>query len=143
MNRQGFTLLELLLVLSILMTMTAIILPIGNKWVRTSVEDDAVQSIIATIYSLQSYSMAHGKMTQLHFPSSGTIYVASVPGEIEFSRQAFPNGMRVISNSSTLSSILFLPNGNVLEVGTLIIRRSSDTVQLKIQMERGRVIIHE
>ena len=49
----------MILVLSVLSIVTAIIFPIGDKWIRTTSEENALQAFIATIHSLQAYSMAN------------------------------------------------------------------------------------
>ena len=58
-KESGFTFLEMILVLAVLSIMTAIILPIGDKWIQTASEEDALQVFIATVHNLQAYSMAN------------------------------------------------------------------------------------
>ena len=71
-NESGFTFLEMILVLAVLSIMTAIILPIGDKWIQAESEDDALQAFVATVYNLQAYSMANYMATGLQFKNSGT-----------------------------------------------------------------------
>ncbi|MBO1910275.1 type II secretion system protein, partial [Microvirga sp. 3-52] len=88
-GESGFTLIELVFVLSIAIILSGVILPVGSKWIRTTVEDDALKAIVITIQSLQSYSMANNAYTRLRFSTTETqtMYIAEAPGKIEFSRK--------------------------------------------------------
>lgn len=143
-NEKGFTLIELILVLSIVALMTAIIIPVGGKWVRTTTEEDAIESIVATVYSIQSYAMAHRVYTRLSFIDTGsqTEYIASAPGHIELSRKLLPEGMYV-SDSSGLKEIEFHANGNIIKFGVLTIVGESGRTRITFQFQRGRMIISE
>lgn len=143
-NEKGFTLIELLLVLSVVVIMTAIIIPVGGKWVRTTTEEDAIASLVATVYSIQSYAMAHGVYTKLSFieTDSRTMYIASAPGKVEFSRKFLPEGM-YIEDSSGLKEIEFHANGDIIKFGSLIIVGKSENTKITFQFQRGRMIISE
>ena len=51
--------------------MTAIIIPIGDKWIQDESEEDALQAFIASVYNLQAYSMANDVATGMEFRDSG------------------------------------------------------------------------
>ena len=80
-KESGFTFLEMILVLSVVSVVTAIIIPIGDKWIQAESEEDALQAFIASIHNLQAYSMANHVVTRLDFKNSGTEYITSVPGK--------------------------------------------------------------
>lgn len=141
-KESGFTFLELLLVLAVLSTMTAIIIPVGDKWIRTDAEEDALHSFLAAIYSLQSYSLANEVLTQMTFRDSGTMYISSASGKGTFARNVFPPGMRVAS-SSPMKSVEFKPNGDIVNSGTLTIQSKAGVKQIRFQFQRGRMIISE
>lgn len=143
-NEKGFTLIELILVLSVVVIMTAIIMPVGGKWVRTTTEEDAIESIVATVYSIQSYAMAHRVYTRLSFIDTGsrTAYVAAAPGRIELSRKLLPEGMYV-SDSSGLKEIEFHANGDIMKFGALTIVGKTGKTKITFQFQRGRMIISE
>ncbi|WP_082295039.1 type II secretion system protein [Sporosarcina ureilytica] len=143
-SQQGFTLIEMTFVLSIVILLTAIIMPLGNKWFQSAAEEDAIASIIATIYSLQSYSMAYNELTRLSFKSSGTqtMYIALVPGKRELSKRLLPEGMYV-SDSSALKQVEFLGNGNIVQSGVLTIVGKTGKTAITFQFQRGRMIISE
>lgn len=143
-KEDGFTILELLLVLSIVMIMSAIIIPAGAKWLHKTEEENAIQSIVLTIHSLQSYAMAHGVSTKLEIKNEGerTFYIASVPGKVELSRKALPKGMRR-GTSIDFREIGFHADGDIINSGRLIIVGKSGLTHIVFQFQRGRMIISE
>lgn len=143
-NENGFTLLELVLVLVVVSIMTAIIIPVGEKWIRTTAEEDALQSLVVTIHSLQSYAIAHGAYTRLSFrkPESRTMYVAAAPGREELSRKYLPEGMH-LSTSSHLQAVEFQSNGDIFNFGTLTLVTKTGRTTITFQFQRGRMIISE
>ncbi|WP_160117612.1 competence type IV pilus minor pilin ComGD [Filibacter tadaridae] len=138
----GFTFLELLLVLSVVSIMTVIIIPLGDKWIRTTTEEAALQSLIASIHNLQAYSIANNVRTRLQFTNSGTTYITSVQGGSEFARTTFPKGMKYISSSS-IKYVDFYSNGDIAKFGVLAIGTSSGTINITFQFQRGRMILHK
>lgn len=145
-RESGFTFLEMILVLAVLSIMTAIILPIGDKWMQAESEDNALQAFMSTVYSLQAYSMANYAATGLEFRDSGTeytsFYLLSKEGKVEVAQNVFPKGMRLAS-SSQLKSINFDGNGDILKSGTMAFLTSSGIIEIRFQFQRGRMIIHE
>lgn len=138
----GFTFLELLMVVTVIVILTAVILPFGDKWIRTESEKDAIQAFIASIQNIQAYSMANQVVTRMEFQHSGTEYFTSVIGKPEFSRTRFPEGMRLAS-SSQLKSVEFHANGNIIHSGTLTFLTSTGLTDIRLQFQRGRMIIYE
>ncbi|WP_186670581.1 type II secretion system protein [Sporosarcina sp. BP05] len=145
-KESGFTFLEMILVVAVLSIMTAIILPIGDKWIQAESEDDALQAFMVTVYSLQAYSMANYAATSLEFRDGGTEYITSYllgkEGKVGVAQNVFPKGMRLAS-SSQLKSIKFDGNGDILKPGTMAFFTSSGIIEIRFQFQRGRMIIHE
>jgi competence protein ComGD len=145
-NESGFTFLEMILVLAVLSIMTAIILPIGDKWIQAESEDDALQAFVATVYNLQAYSMANYMATGLQFKDSGTEYITSYllsgKGRVEIARCVLPKGMR-LSASSQLKVIEFDGNGDIKKSGTMAFLTSSGRIEIRFQFQRGRMLIYE
>jgi competence protein ComGD len=139
-TERGFTFIELLLVLTVFTIITLIILPIGDKWIQETSEEAALQSFIASVYSLQSYAIANDVYTQMQFRDSGTMYISSAPGKGVLSRNVFPKGMRVAS-SSPLAEIGFHHDGDIVKSGTLTIQTNNRMIQIRFQFQRGRMII--
>lgn len=136
----GFTFLEIILVLSVLSILTAIIIPLGDRWIRETSDEEGLRLLIAEIQSLQSYSLANGVYTKLRFRDLGREYVSSTTNGIELNRKRFPEGMTKL-DSSNLKSVDFQPNGSLVELGTLAIRTNSGIILIKFQFQQGRMII--
>ncbi|WP_203246921.1 prepilin-type N-terminal cleavage/methylation domain-containing protein [Sporosarcina beigongshangi] len=141
-NESGFTFLEMILVLSVVSLVTFIILPIGDKWIRSASEEDGLQAFVAAIHNIQAYSMANNVATRLDFKNSGTMYITLVPGKREFVRTTFPMGMR-LSDSSSMKAVEFQPNGDIVRSGTLVLETSSGLTEIRFQFQRGRMIVYE
>ena len=141
-KESGFTFLEMILVLAVLSIMTAIILPIGDQWIRVKSEGDALQVFIASVQDMQAYSMANSVITQLEFKHSGSEYTTSELSGKVIARNVFPEGMHYI-NSSTSSKVGFHANGDIIKAGTLAFSTSSGVIEIRLQFQRGRMIIYE
>ena len=141
-NEGGFTFLELMMVLSVVAVMTAIIIPLGDKWIKTNAERDAIQALIASIQNMQAYSMAHHVVTGMNFQYNGTEYYTWTSGQPEVSRTSFPVGMRLAS-SSRLKSVEFHANGDIIHSGTMTLLTSTGATEIRLQFQRGRMIIYE
>lgn len=143
-SEKGFTFLELLLVLSVVSILTAIVMPIGNKWAQATSEEEAIQLLTSTIYSMQSYAIAHKETTRVHFKriDNQTKYIADRVGKGIISETYLPESMRV-SSSSSLKEIIFAANGDIVNFGTLTFLTNTGTISIKFQFQHGRMIISE
>ena len=130
------------MVLSVVAVMTAIIIPLGDKWIKTNSERDAIQALIASIQNMQAYSMAHHVVTGMNFQYNGTEYYTWTSGQPEVSRTSFPVGMRLAS-SSRLKSVEFHANGDIIHSGTMTLLTSTGATEIQLQFQRGRMIIYE
>lgn len=141
-RESGFTFLELILVLAIMTTLTAVIIPLGDRWIQKKTEADAIQSLILEIQSIQSYAIANNVNTWMIFGDNGKEYISTAsPGKV-LSKKTFPDGISKLPNSP-LSGIGFTGHGNITKLGTLTIKTPSGPVQLRFQFQRGRVIVGE
>lgn len=131
-------------VLSIAILLTVMMMPFGFKWIQAKTEEDAIDSIVATIYSLQSYSIAHNEYTRLRFKTTGEItsYIAERPGRETFSIRELPEGM-CIAESSAMKAVGFTGNGNIEKSGVLTIITQTKRTTIAFQFQRGRMIIRE
>ena len=63
-------------------------------------------------------------------------------GNLSFQELALPDGMRLAS-SSRLKAVEFHANGNIINSGTLTFLTSSGLTEIRLQFQRGRMIIYE
>lgn len=144
-DERGFTMIELLFVLFIVILMSSVIMAVGTKWTTLSEEDAALRSIVSTIYSLQAYAMAHEVNTRLIFRNTKgrMAYVAEVPGYYEITRNLLPEGMTLIT-SSNLMTVEFYRDGAIAKFGTIRFRmKDGSQRRITVQIARGRMMIGE
>lgn len=141
-KESGFTFLELILVLAIMSILTVIIIPLGDGWIQKKTEEDAIQSLILEIQSVQSYAIANNAYAWIYFDNNGKEYISSATAGKRLSKKVFPDGIS-LSIDSPLKSVGFTGNGNISSLGTLTLKMPSGLVQLRFQFQRGRVIVGE
>ncbi|WP_301109743.1 prepilin-type N-terminal cleavage/methylation domain-containing protein [Sporosarcina sp.] len=141
-RQQGFTFVELLLVLSILVVLTAVILPFSEKRLHAMSEEDALKAFMATVHETQLYAATHREHVRLRFSEGGSVY-KSFRGDLSvFASGRFPEGMVKVQNTG-LAELEFQPSGNMYPTGKLTIRtKNSGTKTITFQFERGRMLIN-
>lgn len=137
----GFTFLELLLVLSIVVILTVLALPFGEKWLSGRAEEEALQAFIASVYKMQAHSLASGYPTELTLKNNGATYIITSNLEGEMDRMDFPAGMRI--STGAMRRLEFNGNGQIRESGTITVNMTKRTVELRFQLQYGRIILHE
>lgn len=142
-SEEGFTLIESVVVLFIAMTLSSMVLHYTYKFMAHHSEQDALDLFVASIYEMQAYSMGNYLFTHLYFTvrNGTTYYIVENANEEELIVQALPPSMTLDPNSR-LRTVLFHPNGNILEFGSLTLATQRGKVRLAFQMQRGRVIVH-
>ncbi|MFC5603542.1 competence type IV pilus minor pilin ComGD [Sporosarcina koreensis] len=138
-NEVGFTFLEMLLVLSVVAVLTAVILPIGDRWITKQSEKEALYTFIATIHHAQAYAMANETRTAIRFRNSGKSYSLFAPSTVTYSTIDFPEGMHLFNGHT----IEFHPDGQIVNPGTIILRTTNGDKRLTLQLQHGRVIVYE
>lgn len=142
-DEKGFTFLEMLLVLSVVAILTAVILPIGDRWITKNSEEDALYTFIATIHHAQAYAMANETYTAIRFSNSGRSYSLLAPSSVTYSTTDFPKGMRWLRGGNRIDAVEFHPNGHIMNPGTIILQTSTGDKRLTLQLQHGRVIVYE
>ncbi|WP_252502954.1 competence type IV pilus minor pilin ComGD [Sporosarcina sp. Marseille-Q4943] len=142
-NENGFTFLEMLLVLSVVAILTAVILPIGDRWITKQSEEEALYTFIATIHHAQAYAMANETYTAIRFRNSGKSYSLFAPSSVTYSTIDFPDSMHWLSGGNRISSVEFHPNGHIIHPGTIILRTSTGDKRLTLQLQHGRVLVYD
>lgn len=143
-DQQGFTFLELLLVLSIMIILTAVILPFSEKRLQRVTEEDALKLFITTVHETQLYAITHQENVALIFSDSGTTY-KSEKGDpaVTLTRGAFPEGMGRTKHSP-LKRLDFAETGYMIKTGKMyFFTQSKGEISISFQFERGRMIVNE
>lgn len=141
-RQQGFTFIELLLVLSILVILTAVILPFSDKRLSQMTEEDALKAFVAAVHETQLYAATHQEYVRLRFSNGGNSYSSYSSKSILITSGKFPEGM-VKVQATGLYELEFQPSGNMYPTGKLTIRTiNSGTKTITFQFERGRMLIN-
>ncbi|MDV6377895.1 type II secretion system protein [Sporosarcina sp. GW1-11] len=142
-KEHGFTFLEILLVLSIVVIMTGVILPFSDKRLHKNSEEDALKGFIVAVHETQLYAITHGEPIRMTFFEDGTVYKSLKEDQTVIVEGQFPTGMRRGSDTN-LKELYFMPNGNLSPTGKMtIITKTLGNRTISFQFERGRMIINE
>ena len=141
-SQRGFTFLELLLVLSIVMILTAVILPFSEKRLQKISEEDALKQFITTVHETQLYAITHQEIAFLIVSDSGTTYRTvrhNMTETVIFGE--FPEGMRQ-TKGSTLKRLDFAATGYLVSTGVMTFStKSKGDISISFQFERGRMVV--
>lgn len=142
-NEQGFTFIELLLVLSIVAVMTFVILPFSDQRLVKASEEDALKTFTAAVHEAQLYAMAHYEGVRLYFLNDFKEYLAETADRRILLSGQFPEGMK-LAPSSPLKELYFEPSGWMKNNGRMTFQtKQSGNINISFQFERGRMIISE
>ncbi|AXH99018.1 type II secretion system protein [Sporosarcina sp. PTS2304] len=139
----GFTFVELLLVLSIVVILTSIILPFSDKRLQQQSEEDALKEFMSVVYEAQLYAITHREHIEVVFSEEGTSYLVTKLDETTLIEGRFPKGMRR-GEGTKLKRLSFMPNGDLSPTGRMtFVTKTLGNVGINFQFERGRMIINE
>ncbi|MDW0108938.1 prepilin-type N-terminal cleavage/methylation domain-containing protein [Sporosarcina aquimarina] len=141
-SEQGMTLLELLLVLTIVGVLTIIVLPVSSGWTAVQSEQDALQAFQATVQQMQSYAIAHKASTNLSFSENGTVYTVTYLDSGKKKTTSFPPNF-IFDSSSTLNKVDFQDNGDMFKTGSMIFQTSNGKKIIRFQFQKGRMLLYE
>ncbi|MEK3981227.1 competence type IV pilus minor pilin ComGD [Psychrobacillus sp. FSL K6-2836] len=134
-NEKGFTMIEMLLVLSIVMVVSSSVLFITSTKMKDMEEDRFFRQLHLDILRLQAISIGENRYTYLNFPNNRTQYKAESAGIVWFEND-LPKNMR-LSNESTLKVITFHPNGNIYSFGSLLFETDRGEKGITLYIGRG------
>lgn len=141
-TEEGMTFLELLLVLMVVGVLTLIIIPVSAGWSVIQSEQDAIQTLQATIQHMQAYSMANSTITSLRFSENGKRYVVSYGDTKKEEVTYFPPTIS-FSSSGALKNIIFQANGNMYKTGVLTFVTANGNKKIVFQFQKGRMLLNE
>ncbi|MEI4771414.1 competence type IV pilus minor pilin ComGD [Psychrobacillus sp. FJAT-51614] len=137
LRENGFTFIEMLLVLSIVMVMSTSIIFVSTSKFERMEEKRFFEQFHLDVQSLQSIALSERKYMSLVFFENGTKYKAKNANEIYFEYE-MPKGIR-LSQDSYLKEIVFHPNGTVKEFGTLLFETKNGFKNVYVYIGKGRL----
>ncbi|AQQ53008.1 type II secretion system protein [Planococcus lenghuensis] len=139
LGNKGFTLVEMLVVLSLLMTM-AFAIPIYTAAEEERTEQRFFQTLLADIYFMQSESYRSGEWVQLTFGPDGGSYTISRNYSAALVSRNMPAGVRM-DKTSYLKNIRFNPIGSIETAGTIRFLTPEGPKVLTVHLGKGRVVL--
>ncbi|MEK5232482.1 competence type IV pilus minor pilin ComGD [Lysinibacillus sp. FSL K6-0232] len=135
----GFTLLEMLIVLVIVMSLTAIVLKFSLKTAETRELERFFTQLQLDIQYIQTYSMNQRQYIAMTF-EGGTAnrYVIQKNAFTNIYERPFPKGVAFLPEESTMYMLVYNGKGNVMTAGTLSFKTPQGKKKVIITLGRGR-----
>lgn len=138
-NEQGFTLIEMLLVLFIVMCLTGIVTKISLKVAEAKEIERFFTQLQLDIQFLQMYTMQQQVYVSMKFEAPTNRYVIKKDMYTIDYERPFPKNVEFLSGISTFVTVMYNPNGNVSRAGTLYFQTPGGIKKVIITIGVGRV----
>ena len=137
-SERGFTLVEMLIVLFIVMCLSAIVVKYSVKAEETRELERFFTQIQLDLQYIQTYSMHQREYISMKFESSSKRYIIKKDFYTELYERPFPKGVEVILSTSSIYTIMYNYNGNVMTPGAVYFKTPQGTKKVVITLGRGR-----
>ncbi|MFJ7185370.1 competence type IV pilus minor pilin ComGD [Lysinibacillus xylanilyticus] len=137
-SERGYTFVEMLFVLFIVICLSTIVVKYSLKAAETRELEQFFTQIQLDIQYIQTYSMHKGEYISMKFESSSKRYIIKKDIFTELFERPFPKGVEVIPSSSSIYTIIYNFNGNVMTPGTVYFKTPQGTKKIVITLGRGR-----
>ncbi|WP_328009335.1 competence type IV pilus minor pilin ComGD [Lysinibacillus xylanilyticus] len=137
-SERGYTFVEMLFVLFIVICLSTIVVKYSLKAAETRELEQFFTQIQLDIQYIQTYSMQQGEYISMKFESSSKRYIIKKDIFTELFERPFPKGVEVIPSSSSIYTIIYNFNGNVITPGTVYFKTPQGTKKVVITLGRGR-----
>ena len=140
-NEKGFTMIEMLLVLSIMMVATSSIIFVATSKLEEVEEKRFFRQFHLDMQRLQAIAIGEYKYTYMNFDENGSKYVAK-NANVPLFELKLPDHLR-LSTDSYLKGITFHPNGTVSQFGTFLFETRNGPKTVTVYIGRGRLKYEE
>ncbi|WP_341299671.1 competence type IV pilus minor pilin ComGD [Lysinibacillus sp. FSL H8-0500] len=137
-HEAGFTLLEILIVLVIAMSLTAIVLKFSWKIAEAKELERFFTQIELDIHYIQTYSMDQRQYIAMTFESGANRYVIQKGVFANLYVRPFPKGVKFLPDESSIYRLIYNYSGNVMTAGTLTFKTPEGYKRVIITLGRGR-----
>jgi competence protein ComGD len=141
-NQRGYTILEMLLVLSISITLLLFTSFSIFPFQKSLTKKNFISLLKADLYYLQSYAINKKEKVVLQFYPYGGRYSGREIGGENLLLRTLPDGISQIPHSS-ISSITFYPNGNTDRFGTIYYMAGEEQIKVSFQIGQGRFYVQQ
>lgn len=140
-NEWGFTILEMLIVLFLVMSLTAIVSKFSLQLAESKELDRFFTQVQLDIQYIQTYSMNQRQYIAMKFESSTRRYVIQKDAFSNLYARPFPKGVEFLPDESSIYTIVYNVNGNVRSAGTIAFQTQQGKKKVIITLGRGRARI--
>lgn len=141
---RGWTFLEMVVVLSILMCLLFLVVPLVERSMERLVMEELVSSYLADYMYAQSLAIAQGTETVIQFAPNDYFYTVKL-GHQTVKKVPYHQHIRVSSNYGLPfpHAVRFDARGYVLRGGTITLSGKYGSKRLTIQLVTGRIRVED
>ena len=141
-NSRGFTLIEMLLVLTIIGIITSIVCHVTLSISEKRNIDQFFNQLIFDIQNMQALAIKEEEKIAINFNSSNAYYAYYDLKDEKIITRTYPEGVK-LNNYSNLKLLLITSNGNISKFGTLIFNTPYGERKLIVYIQEGRLRLVE
>ncbi|MBU9724194.1 MULTISPECIES: competence type IV pilus minor pilin ComGD [Bacillaceae] len=141
-NQMGYTLLETIIVMSLLSTILLITFPLLTRDTVNNQPAFFFEQLEKDLYEAQMLSMTDGLQIRVFFNQAAGEYTIR-DGTNIIEKRIMPKGMNVFSGTLDFRNIRFIPNGRIWASGTINFIYKGRSYMLVFQFLRGRFYVQE
>ncbi|MFF2175468.1 competence type IV pilus minor pilin ComGD [Lysinibacillus sp. NPDC058147] len=137
-SERGYTFVEMLIVLFIVMSLSTIVVKYSLKAEETRELERFFTQIQLDIQYIQTNSMHQREYISMKFDSSSKRYIIKKDIFTVLYERPFPKGVEFMPTMSSIYTIMYNFNGNVITPGTVSFKTSQGIKKVVITLGRGR-----
>lgn len=137
----GFTILEMLVVLFLVMSLTAIVSKFSLKIAETKELERFFTQLQLDIQYIQTYSMSQRQYIALKMEGSTNRYTIQKDIYTHLYERSFPKGVEFLPAESSIQTLVYNYSGNVMTAGTMAFKTPQGKKKVIITLGRGRARI--
>ncbi|MGK7377761.1 competence type IV pilus minor pilin ComGD [Planococcus sp. 1R117A] len=142
LKETGFTLIEMLLVLAVLMTVVGIAIPSYRTFEADKEEDRFFDLLLRDIYFAQSESYRTQAPVMVVFREADHAYEVIWNLKKGLPPRKIPLSVKV-KKTSNINGVYFTANGSVSSAGTIYFSTSTGDKSMIVHLGKGRVVFSE
>ena len=138
-NEQGFTLIEMIFVLFIVMSLTGIVTKLSMKVSEVKEIERFFTQLQLDVHFTQMVSMERKEYFFIRFNDKTKSYSINDYKNDIFYERNFPKNTELLTGLSTIVQILYNENGNVSKAGTIYFKTPYGNKKVVVTLGVGRV----
>ncbi|WP_243840740.1 hypothetical protein [Paenisporosarcina antarctica] len=142
LDNKGYSLLELLLVLMIVMVISSSTLYMNNRYVDKHTFDLFYNQLKLDVAHIQLKALVEERYFKLIFDSGGTRYIGRRSLYDSLFDRELPKGYS-LSQGSTITEVAFHANGNIEKFGTLVFSTPGGLKIVRVHIGKGRLMLEQ